>query len=282
LLRPYGARNDGNFKSRMIIKKNKGIALIAAIMLIVFVSIAVLGLSVFIVQWFKQIDVRARESRCIYNAYAGINYAIWNYKSNPSVLTNGTISIDANNNFTVSTVPSGGGAGEAANLTINATGSGIDNKNKDIVGITLTNTSLTSSITLSQMIIYIDSGTKTLDKVRIHNSNVWSDKTSISTTPLTLNMDDVVIPPNTTRTVQYIRWKDDISADTVYWGFIMSDGTTASACQVYPASSSCGSSLNIKSMGKTAGSNQYRSVEATYNTILGNVTVYDEIFQTVP
>lgn len=265
-----------------MIKKRKGIVLIAAIMLIVFVSIAVLGLSTFIVQWYKQLDAGERQSRCIYNAMAGVNYAIWNYRSNPSALTNGTTSIDANNNFTVSTVAAGGAA---TNLEVDATASSLGNKSKDITGITLTNTSLTSSITLSQMIIYINSGTKTLDEVRINNSNVWTNNTQVSATPLTLNMNDVLIPANTTRTVNYIRFTADMSANDVYWGFVLSDTTATSICTVYhPPTSHCTTpgSLTIKSMGKTTGSNQYRSVEATYNTATGNVSPYNEIFQTVP
>ncbi len=268
-----------------MIKKEKGIALIAAIMLIVFISTAVLGLSVFIVGWYKQIDTDEREVRCIYNAQAGINYALYNYRVS-AALTNGATAIDANNNFTLSTVSGGGGGAAADNLTVDATGANLNANKKDIRGVTLKNTSLTSSITLSQIIIYINTGTQTLDEVRINNSNVWTANTSIGTTPVTLNMTDVSIPANTTRTVNYIRWTADVSAKTVYWRFIMSDGTTSSVCTVWPAQASpCVSSsgsLTIKSMGKTTGSNQYRSVQATYNTTTGNVSDYDEIFQTVP
>jgi len=265
-----------------MIKKRRGIALIAAIMLIVFISTAVLALSVFIVSWYKQIDAEEREARCIYNAMAGVNYAIWNYRANSSALTNGTSNIDANNSFTVSTV-SGGGA--AANLVINATASSLSGNGRDVLNVTLTNNSLASSITLAQVIIYIDSGTKILDAIRINNSNVWTNNTNIGTTPVTLNMTDVVIPANTTRAVNRIRWTTSMAGRTVYWRFIMSDASTTSICIAYPAQvSSCTtpSSLTIKSMGKTTGSNQYRSVQATYNTSTGNVSDYDEIAQTVP
>ena len=255
-------------------------------MLIIFVSIAVLGLSVFIVGWYKQINAEEREARCIYNAMAGINYAIWNYRANSSVLTNGTSSIDADNNFTVSTVSGSGGTGAASNLTINATASTLSPNKKNILNVTLKNTSLTSSIKLSQMVIYVASGTNTLDEVRINNSNVWTVNTLIGTTPVTLNMTDVTIPKNTTRNVNRIRWVNIVSGTIVYLGFIMSDGTTTPICTVLPAQASpCGSSsgiLTIKSMGKTTGSNQYRSVQAIYNTTTGNVSDYDEIAQTVP
>ncbi|MFH1281377.1 MAG: hypothetical protein ABIH91_01480 [Candidatus Omnitrophota bacterium] len=264
-----------------MIIKNKGIALIAAIMLIVFVSIVVLGLSTFIVQWYKQIDVEERRARCIYNAMAGVHYSLYQYRNN-ATLVNDTINIDANNNFTLSTV-SIGGSGAAANLIIDATAAYLSSNRKDVLGITLTNTSLTTAITLSQMVIYIDTGTGTLDRVDINGSSVWTVNTLIGTIPITLDMTDVIIPANTMITVDTIRWVRSISATTVHWGFIMSDASATSTCTVYPApASSCSGSLTIQSMGKTTGSNQYRSVQAAYNTATGNISDYDEIAQTVP
>lgn len=266
-----------------MIKRKKGIALIAAIMLIVFVSTSVLGLSVFIVSWYKQIDTREREARCIYNAYAGINYALYNYRVS-AALTNGLTAIDADNNFTLLTV-SGGGGGAAENLRVNATAASFSSNNKDILNVTLTNTSLASSIRLDRVIIYIDSTTKTLDEIRINNTNVWTVNTVIGTTPVNLDMSNLTIPANTTRAVNRIRWTASMAGRTVYWSFVMSDGTTTSICIVYPAQASfCGSSgsLTIQSMGKTTGSNQYRSVQAIYNTTTGNVSDYDEIATVVP
>jgi hypothetical protein len=245
----------------------------------------VLGLSVFIVQWYKQIDVRVRESRCIYNAYAGVNYAIWNYRSNPSVLTNGTTSIDANNNFTLSTVS---GGTEASSLVIDATNSSRGGSgNKDILGITLTNTSPTSSITLDRIVLYVNNGNESLDRVRISGVLVRNSTDTINTTPNNLDLTtNAIIPANTTRTIEYIRFTNSFNPANLYMGFIMIDGSPTSICTVYPKQgSTCPTldgNLTIKSMGKTAGSNQYRSVEATYNTTTGNVSPYNEISQTVP
>ncbi|MFH1190835.1 MAG: hypothetical protein V1670_01385 [Candidatus Omnitrophota bacterium] len=265
-----------------MIIKNKGIALIAAIMLIVFVSIIVLGLSTFIVQWYKQIDTGERRARCIYNAMAGVHYSLYQYR-NDATPVNGTKNIDANNNFTLSTVSAGGG-GAAANLTVDATAASLGKGNKEILGITLKNTSLTAAITLSQMVIYIDAGTKVLDQVDINGVSVWTTDTSIGTTPVTLDMTDVIIPANTIRIVNTIRYTSKLSG--VYWGFILSDASATSICTVYPApASACSTgsgSLTIQSMGKTTGSNQYRSVQAAYNTATGNISDYDEIAQTVP
>lgn len=269
-----------------MIKNKQGLALIAAIMLIVFVSIAVLGLSVFIVQWYKQIDSQERQTRCIHNAMAGVNYAIYQYRVS-GALTNGTTSIDADNNFTLSTVSSGG-AGAAANLVIDATNSSRGgSNNKDILGITLTNTSLTSSITLDRIVLYVSNSSETLDRISINGVLVRNSTDTINTTPNNLDLTtNATIPANTTRAIDYIRFSNSFGPTNLYLGFIMTDLSATSICTVYPEQDStcttAGASLTIKSMGKTTGSNQYRSVQATYNPATGNVSDYDEIAQTVP
>ena len=280
-----------------MIKKRKGFVLIAAIMLIVFVSIVVLGLSTFIVQWYKQIDVRTRESRCIYNAYAGVNYAIWNYRSNPSVLINSPtpIAIDANNNFTVSTVPVGGGGGGAASaVIINATASTRTNSNRRVSNWTIQNNSA-ATVTIDQVSVTWLKTPKTVTSFVIDSSTKWTG--SISTPPAVFLV-NIPIPANTTyptgSNLNQLIFDSSVAGDAgITLTFHMTDGTTTSALQIYPAytgplpgggQGGGGGSvqLTIKSMGKTAGSNQYRSVQATYNTTTGNVSSCNEIFQTVP
>ncbi len=273
---------------KRVIKNKKGLALIATVMLIVFVSIAVLGLTTFIVQWFKQLDAQERQSRCVYNAMSGVNYAIYRYRVD-ATLASGPFDVggDANNNFTLSTTSSGGG-GAAANLVINATASSRGGSgNKDILGVTLTNTSLTSSIILDQMVMYVSNSSESLDQIRINNVTVRNSKDTIDTTSRTLDLTtNVTIPANTTITINYIRFTNSFDPTSLYLGFIMTDLSTTSICTAYPAQpSTCttpGASLTIQSMGKTSGSNQYRSVQATYDTATGNVSDYDEIAQTVP
>lgn len=263
-------------------KKNKGIALIAVIMLIVFVSIAVLGLSIFIVQWYKQIDVRARESRCIYNAMAGVNYAIWNYRSNPSVLTNGTFNIngDVNNNFTVSTVAAGGGGDASASLVVDATGAALGNNNRRLLGLHISNSSA-SAITIDRMIVTWSISNRTMSQIRINGNDVWMGSAIFS--PADVNITNTTIPANTTRNIDLIQFNSTMLNATITLSFEMTDHTTTSECIVWPRQSSvCTHALTIQSMGKTTGSNQYRSVQATYNTASGNVSPYNEIFQTVP
>lgn len=262
-----------------MIKQRKGLALIAAILLIVFVSIVVLGLSTFIVGWYGQIDNTERQEHCIYNASAGIYYALYQYR-NSGVLTNGTFSIDAANNFTVSTTLIGD---DASSLIIDATGSYLASSNRDVRGVTLTNSSL-STITIDRIIVTWTGYSRTLTNIRINNSNVWNS--SDSSSPADCNITNTNIYAGATANLTRVRWNSSMSGRIITLQFIMTDGSASPVCTVYPSpGSTCtagGSTLTIKSMGKTAGSNQYRTVEATYNITTGNISDYDEINQAVP
>jgi len=276
------------FIKRMI-KNKKGLALIAAIMLIVFISIAVLGLSVFIVQWYKQIDAQERQSRCIYNAMAGVNYAIYQYRVS-GALTNGTTAIDANNNFTLSTVSTGGGTAASA-LVIDARASSLQpttgnpsGRYIDLSGVTLQNNSA-SAITINQAIVTWTTASRTMTQIVIGGVTNWSG--SATPSPATVNFTtNATINAGATVALTRIRWNSAMTGATITIRFRMTDGTTTDACTLFPQQPAVctqpGTNLTIKSMGKTTGSNQYRSVQATYNIATGNVSDYDEISQTVP
>ncbi len=265
-----------------MIKEKKGLALIAAIMLIVFISIAVLGLSVFIVGWYKQIDTDQRKVRCIYNAMAGVNYSLYQYR-NSAALTNGTINIDANNNFTLSTVLGGGGSGAASGFIIDGTGSSLGSNNRQVNGVILTNSS-GSAIIINRIIVTWTGSSSTLTTIRIGNVNVWSG--SDSSSPGNCNITNTTIPAGSSLPLTRVRWDSSMLGRTITLQFVMTDGSITPECTVYPTPgatcASVGGNLTIKSMGKTMGSNQYRSVQAAYDTSIGNVSDYDEISQTVP
>lgn len=263
------------------IKNKKGLALIAAIMLIVFVSTAVLGLSVFIVQWYKQIDAGERLTRCIHNAMAGVNYAIYQYRVS-GALTNGTTSIDANNNFTLSTV-SGTGSGAASALIINATAAALGGTgSRDLLNVTLNNSSV-SAITINQAIVTW-TNSRNMTQILINGVTNWS---GVAASPATVNFTtNATINAGATVALTRIRFSGNMAGTTITIRFRLTDGTITNACTIFPAQpSACtqpAASLTIKSMGKTTGSNQYRSVQAIYDPATGNVSDYDEISQTVP
>lgn len=262
-------------------RKKRGIALIAAVMLIVFVSIAVLGTSVFIVSQYRQIDTMEKEERCIYNASAGLNYVLYQYRDS-GALTNGTFNIDAENNFTVSTVANGG-SGDAASLVVDATGSVLGNNNRRLQGLHIRNSSA-APIVIDRMIVTWSISNRSMSQIRINGSTVWSG--SANSSPANVNITNTTIPANTTRNIDLIQFNSSMLKAVITLSFVMTDDSVTDACTVWPAQGStcvqAASQLTIKSMGKVPGSSQYRSVEATYDTATGNISVYNEIAQTVP
>lgn len=242
--------------------------MIAAIMLIVFVSIAVLGLSTFIVRWYKQIDAAEIEERCIYNAMAGINYALYRYRSD-NILFFGPVTIDTNNYCIVSTI----------SLAVDATDAHLGNNNRRLLGVTIRNPSA-NPIIIDRMVVTWSIGNRTMSQIRINGSTVWTG--SATSSPADVNINNTTIPANTTRPIDLIQFNSNMSNAIITLSFVMTDGTATSACIAWPAQWSVCGGLTIKSMGKTSGSNQYRSVQAAYNTTTGNISDYDEINQTVP
>ncbi|MFA5231500.1 MAG: hypothetical protein WC060_04670 [Candidatus Omnitrophota bacterium] len=268
-----------------MIKNKKGLVLIAAIMLVVFVSITVLGLSTFIVGWYKQIYSAEIEERCIYNAMAGINYALYQYRKDATHnLTNGTFNIDGMN-FTLSTVASGGGGGGGggtSSLVVNATGAYLGDNGRILQGVTIRNSSA-SPITINKIVVTW-TGSNRMANIQLNGSTVWSG--SAYSSPATVNISNTTIPANTTFPINLIQFNNPIFNANITLSFVMTGGITTTACTAWPSQGSVciqsGTGLTIKSMGKTAGSNQYRSVQATYTIASGNVSDYGEISQTVP
>src|SRR3989338_7906218 len=83
----------------------RGITLAASIILIVFVSISVLGVTTFIVQRFLQIRSNLRWAQSLYLAQAGIHSAFYNFRYNDSIgtgfFTFGQTDVDTANYFVV-------------------------------------------------------------------------------------------------------------------------------------------------------------------------------------
>lgn len=260
----------------------KGIALVASIMLIIFASVAVLGVVVFIAQRLKQYNTEEIWLKCIYLAQAGLNYAMYQYRAT-STLYSGTVSnIDGNGGYAVIATTSGGGSRAADNLITDATGSYLASGNQNLQGITIRNTS-GSAITIDRMIIdWSGPNNSNLQSIVINGVTVWSG--SVKGPPVNLDISNFTLSPSTTYPVTYLYWSGAMNGRTITLQFVMTDATTTSICTVYPApASACQSSvLTIKSMGKTTGSNIYRTVQAAYNTVTGNVTSRSETNASVP
>ena len=257
-------------------------------MLMVFISTAVLGLCVFIVGWYKQIDIQQIKTRCIYNAMAGVNYALYQYR-NSVPAPSGPIPLDANNNFTVSIDSGGGGGGDASAIIIDATDSDLSSKNEKIINWTIRNNSA-SEVTIDQVTITWNKHSKTLESLVIDGDSIWQGKEEIS--PAVFSVHLHLEANHTYAQDNEVKFDSSISGDRgVTLAFRMTDHTYTTGCIVYPhQTSTCeqGScSLTIRSMGQIISldkdrADQYRSVQAIYNTTTGKISSYEEISQTVP
>jgi len=257
----------------------KGMALVAIIILVIFVGLAVGGVTTFIAQRLIQVDTQQRDMRCRYNAQAGLHYALYQYR-NTGTPFSGTVTIDSNNSARVSTA-GGGGAGAASGLVIDARTSSLASGNRNLVGITLSNSSA-SAITIDRMIITW-TGNRTLQNIVINGITVWSG--NIATSPANVNIANFTLSAGTSYPLTRIRWSGSMNGRTMTLQCVMTDATTTSVCTVYPPPASVcqtSSSLTIQSTGRTAGSGMYRTVQAAYNTSTGNVSDYEEITTAVP
>jgi hypothetical protein len=263
-----------------MIKTKKGLALIAAIMLITFVSIAVLGVTTFIVQWFAQLNADQLSSKCLYLAQAGIQDAIYKVRStyNPPA-TNGSFTLGLNTVDPGETYRRGG---TAADLLMVDTSAGAPS-GQDFTGLHIQNvtSSVSPAVTIDRMVVtWVKGGTaRTLQSIRFNGSNVWTGNLS---SPANADL----IPNytlNTANTVNINRLRFNnnlnlLSSMTIQ--FVMTDGSTKTV-NVFPAFNNC--VFTIKSTGKVSGSSIYRTLEADYNLMpltyatTSRLDDYDEI-----
>jgi len=258
-----------------IIKNKKGLALVAAIMLIVFVSITVLRLSTFIVQWFKQLDTDQINNGCLYLAQAGIQDAIYKVRSSylspattyGSFTTEQSADIDgAGGTYRrgVSTL-SPTLAGAADLLMVNTATSTISTTT--VTGARYQNATGTAfPITINKIKVeWVKTGTVVyFRQLKLNNTTVFTSAAN------NVSGYEADITDKTYNTAAFSTTANSvIFSATVASGltsidltYTMTDGSSKKV-RIYPASSS--NQFSICSTGKVAGSNIYRTIKATYD-----------------
>lgn len=238
-------------------------ALIAAVMLIVFITIAVLALATFIVQWFGQLNTDQIKAKCLYLAQAGIHDAIYKvrFTHNPPT-TNGSFTLGL---FTVNTGETYRRGGTAADLLMVDT-SATSQSGSDLIGLRIQNatSSVSPAVTISRMVItWVKTGAaRTLRSIRIGGVDRWignlsSPANAVFPTPYTLDTTP------TTVAVDRLRFSGSMAGLTsMSIQFVMSDASTKTIA-VFPASNNC--IFTIKSTGKVSGSNIFRTIQADYD-----------------
>lgn len=256
--------------------------MIAAIMLIVFVTIAVLGISTFIVEWFSQLNADQINTKCIYLAQAGIHDALYEVRSTHNTpTTNGYFALGLSTVDTGETYRRGGTAADLIMVDNSAAGANAS----DLIGLKIQKaTNSAVPVTISRMVVtWTKTGTaRRLRSIRIAGSDRWSSGSGLSspanavfTTPYALNP----IPPSTTApttiTVDRLRFNGSMSGLTsMSIQFVMSDASTKTVA-VYPATNSC--QFTINSTGKVSGSNIYRTIKAIYDLTPNNYSTTSRI-----
>ncbi len=257
--------------------KKRGIALIASVMLIVFVSIAVLSVTIFIVQRLSELDAKRIYTNSIYLAQAGVHQALYDFRfhdigAGTGYFTLGTTPIDANNSFTLT-------ATAADRLMVNTAAANLNN-NKDVTGLTIQNASNSlPSITITSMIVSWSNNRK-LTKISINGSNVWTGNAAGPSVNAVFTNACQCFTLNTTPSIyliNFIRFSGNMSADTISVQFVMTDGSTTQNMQVFPIPVPATNNFTVRSKGSMTGSPIFRTIQADYNAITAKIFNYKEL-----
>ena len=254
--------------------KNKGIALIAAIMLIVFVSASVLGLSVFIGGWIRQINSDLINTKCLYLAQAGAQDAIYEVRSSflsPATtygsFTTGLSTVATNETYRRGVSANTALAGAADFFMTDVSTSTISTTTVTGAQYQKATSSATPVVTIAQMKIewVKTGGVVYFRQLKLNNVTVFtsaannvSGYTAVLTTPTTYSTTNFSTLANSVIFSATVA-SGLTSLDVTY---IMTDGSSKKV-RLYPASNSC--QFSISSTGKVAGSNIYRTIKATYD-----------------
>ncbi len=250
----------------MMIRNKKGLTLIAAIMLIVFVSIAVLGLSTFIVQQLKQLNADQINSKCLYLAQAGIHDAIYKVRStylNPAT-TYGSFTTGLTTVNTGETYRRGGTAADL--LMVNTAGATWSSPTLSGIRLQKATSSALPVVAIASVNICWTKSSATVRNV---------NRVTIGSTNYTVNLAPLVCPggnfadinpdrtlSNTSFVAFAIRWSGSITLTDVQVKFNMTDGSSKTV-DLWTLNNSCQFAIN--STGKVAGSNIYRTIKVTYD-----------------
>jgi len=267
----------------MKIMNNKGIALIAIIVLIIFVGFAVAGVTTFIAQRLIQFDIQQRDMRCRYNAQAGIHYALYNFRfhaiSANGYFSKGQTNIDPNNYFVI-------GATAADLLMVNTRNTVLQSSSRNVAVWPIQNATNSNTITIATMTVSWSgvSSNRRLQQIWLGNgpTQVWpaGGGSGSATSGTNLNINDFTLDATPTLySANFLRFNNTMTGGTVTVQFFMTDGTSKTLT-LYPFFAN--NNFTVKASGKTTGRSSYRTLAATYNALTAKVIDYDEISTSFP
>jgi hypothetical protein len=249
--------------------KNRGITLIASVLLVVFVSLAVLGVTTFIVQRLLEFNAKRISSSCIYLAQAGMNQALYDFRFH-DLTANGYYSLGQTNISTDEYFVIGGTAADL--LMVNTSQAALSSNNRQLLNLTIQNVTNSKTLRIDRMVVTWNNSRR-LTRIVINGSLLWSGSAR-SPVDADINPNFTLNTTPTIYPINELRFGASVAGTTISIQFILSDGSTKTVT-VYPASNNY--NCTVKATGKVTGSNAYRTIEAVYNVRTSRIIQYDEI-----
>ncbi len=239
----------------------KGLTLIASVMLLVFASIIILGLSTFVIQRLSLGNTRLIQTQAFYDARAGIYQSLYDYRlrqmTGDGFFHWGRTDLDSDNFYYI--------AGDWSNILLVDTTESRLNGAKNLEGWTLKNVTDFTGLTITGMTVTWQGGCKScrLRRIRFKNRNFWqsgqgeySPVKAVFKRPFSLRDPDLVERNS-------LEFTGDMSGARIEAEFLMGDSTSKTVT-LYPAGVSK-PTFTIVSMGRTIASPLFRTMEAVYN-----------------
>lgn len=253
-------------------KLKKSFALILAVILIIFVTTAVLGLSFFVIENTRLLIAREGRLKSLYLAEAGVQEAVYWYRENflnqgSGYFSLGQYPLGLTESFTLS-------GDEAGLLVVDSTASAASNgKNRYEVGNIYLHSAVDSqALTVTDIVItWTDAGSN-LKKVMVGASNAWSGNSS---SPAALNISDKTVSTGPENLVMEFSYGDP-TAQSIVVRFIMQDSTYKEVA-VYPAYSSGNITFRSEGAVETGAALIQAVLEAEYNIADSKIVRYRKI-----
>jgi hypothetical protein len=216
--------------------------------------------------------------KTIYLAQAGVNNAVYYFRYR-DLTTNGYFSLGQTNvnigNFFV-IGPKAGEGKDAYLLMVNRNTTTLASSSRNVANWQLQNATNSRTVAVDKIVVTWNN-TRTLQQIWLNGAQVWpiGGGTGSGSSGLTQDINNFTLDAiPTLSTNNYFRFSNNMSGATVSANFIMTDGSSTGAIQVYPAQNY--NNFTVESTGKTTGSNIFRTMIATYNANTAKIVDIDE------
>ena len=251
---------------------NKGLTLATSIILLVFASTAVLSVTTFIIQRLLQAEAKHAGTKAIYLAQAGINNAMYSYRSANGYFSLGQTNVDANNYFVLGATP-------AELLMVNTATAALTSSSTRLSNVTIRNAA-DSPITISSMVVSWPANGRKLKEIWIDGRRLFRSGGGVAP-PANANLSpDFALPASSAATysIDYLLFNGSM-AGVAYIDvqFVMTDGSNKTVRLYQDGVTLNNFNFTVKALGNTTGSTVPRTIRADYNALTNKIFNYYEI-----